>query len=87
MAKAERREIYYFDETSLALWSPILRKTWSDGRIKLPLQTHRGENRTILGAVGGDPARNKVRFIHQVSRATNNDTVAEYMRDFYPKAN
>ena len=46
--------IYFMDETSISLWSNIRKKTWTDGgSVKLPYQTKRGPNRTIIGAIGG----------------------------------
>ena len=38
-AKAARRFIFYLDETSVCLWSPLKRRTFTNGEIMLPLQS------------------------------------------------
>ena len=32
-----RRFMLYVDETSCSLWSPLMRRTWTNGQIHLPL--------------------------------------------------
>ena len=52
-ARAVNRAIFFIDESSVSLWSPLRRRTWTNGEVTLPMQPTRGPNRTIYGAIGG----------------------------------
>ena len=71
LARQEGKVIFYMDETSCSLWTPLLKKTWTNGKIKLPLQGTRGCNRTILGAVGGDLKRGILQWIYAIAQKTD----------------
>jgi len=67
------------DETSLSLWSPLKRKTWSNGSVTLPYQSKRDHNMTIIGAIcGRHPRHVYFRFI--VCRRTSKKQCANFSR-------
>ena len=54
LAAQASKYIYYLDETSITLWNNIKRRTWTDGAsVVLPMQSSRGRNCTVIGAIGG----------------------------------
>ena len=76
-----RRLALYIDETSCSLWSPLLRRTWTNGEIHLPMQAHRGANRTIIGATGGNAHR--IFSMFSVVRRTNKESVLAFLKKLF----
>ena len=77
-AEQDNKFICYMDETSLSLWSPLKRRTWSNGTVTLPYQSKRGHNMTVIGAICGRVRRN-VYFRYIVVRKTNKETVRQFL--------
>ena len=63
----------------VVLCLPLLKRTWSDSTVTLPLQNQRGRSRTVYGAVGGD--RLRVRWIYAVTNRTNQTDTVNFLRE------
>ncbi len=59
------------------MWNPLKRRTWTNGQIRLPLQSTRGSGRTVIGAVGGTASQ--VHWVSSVIRRTNQYEVKEFI--------
>ena len=86
LARRRRLRIYYLDETSVSVWSPKLTKCFTDGSIKLPLQSKRGRSRTIIGAVGGDYQLGLVHWIYTTAESTNTEAVYAFLTELLNEA-
>ena len=63
------------DETSISVWNNLKKRTWTDGlSVSLPLQSKRGRNKTVIGAIGGSDQL----LIHSDDLATDSDVENEY---------
>ena len=76
-----RRRIYYLDETSVSVWAPKLTKCFTDGSIRLPVQSRRGRSRTVIGAVGGDYNLGLVHWCYTVADSTNTEDVQNFITE------
>jgi len=65
------------DETSVSLWAPIKRKTWTNNTIHMPYQSKRGRNTTVIGAVGG--RGDEVFWVSSVVRRTCKEHVRQFL--------
>ena len=75
----QQKIIFWLDETSVSLWSPLKRRTWTNGQITLPYQAKRGHNMTVIGAVGG-----RSETLYWVSSVVRR-TCKEFVRQFIEK--
>ena len=74
------KAIFWLDETSVSCWSPIKRRTWSNGRdVVLPMQNKRHGNRTVIGAVGG--YNESFYLYYRVARRTCKEEVLAFLQD------
>ena len=70
----------------MSVWSPKLSKCFTDGSIRLPLQSSRGRSRTIIGAVGGDHGIGLVHWIYTVVNSTNTEDVYAFITELLEEA-
>ena len=68
------------------MWSPKLNKCFTDGSIKIPLQSRRGRSRTVDGAVGGDYNQGLVHWAYATADSTNTDGVFTFLNELLDQA-
>lgn len=68
------------DETSLSVWNPIKRRTWTDGSISLPMQSYRGANRTVLGALFDVDGTGRPGLFCTVAGRTNKESFLDFLQ-------
>ena len=70
----------------MSVWSPKLNKSFTDGSIKVPIQTQRGRSRTVLGAVGGNYTQGLVHWAYAVADSTNTQDVFNFLSGMLDQA-